>query len=87
MIWEKIHGKIDYLKALRNSTRSKTIRSLRAHKLSMECLELLRAKMAEPNLVVSDAMIATVVNLAVSEVSAVDFTFSGLLFPSSHGRI
>ncbi|KAH8792353.1 hypothetical protein F5882DRAFT_78688 [Hyaloscypha sp. PMI_1271] len=41
--------------------------SLRAHKLSMECLELLRAKMAEPNLVVSDAMIATVVNLAVSE--------------------
>lgn len=53
----------------------------------MECLELLRAKMAEPNLVVSNAMIATVVNLAVSEVSAVDFSFSGLLFPSSHGRI
>jgi hypothetical protein len=75
------------LKAPRNSTCSKTIRSLRAHKLSLECLELLRAKMAGPNLVVSDAMIATVVNLAVSEVSALDFSFSGVLFPSSHDRI
>ena len=45
------------------------IRSLRAMRLVIEICELLSEEMSKPDLVVTDAMIATVINLACVEVT------------------